>query len=457
MPKALTCPNCGAPLEFSDDAIGQTKCEYCGTPIMLTGEFRRVRPDEVKQAPPPPPPPIIIQQTRIESDRVTVDLNELMSHIPASSRPSGCVGCFTGLFFTVVSFAILSAIMVGSGALTPAMINGVLTQLPPGAATAASGAINTVFPDLNLGSPATTVPPRVSIGVPTATPNASGSGSSTEPIQGRVIGDTPQDSLLLGGTGTGLGKFSDARHIAVSTDGKIYVTDFNTKRVQRFLPDGTFDVMFEIQHGQNDYGPWAIAADRNYFYAVVEGDLIQYSAETGKMIRQFAHSADFDDVTVAANGNVIALANDVTRGGDRIIIFNNEGRKLNEFEDNVAGVIDETTIFDHLIAADGLGNVYVFVGFEYFVFKFSPQGRYVDRFGGEGSGPDQFRSPSSIGVDSQGRVYVSDLNVIKVFDSNGNFIRTIQPENGAYRDFAFDLNDNLYIVINDEVHRVSAS
>jgi hypothetical protein len=406
MPKALNCPNCGAPLEVKDDAIA-TKCQYCGTPIQLTQEIRRVRQEEVKP-PPPPPPQIVVQQS-------TIDLSDLVAPTITVRRSSGCFGCFTGLFFTALALGFTVVVLFASGAIPSAVIESVLTQLPPDVANAARSAID--------------------------------AGSS-------AVGITPS-TRVFGGEGTGLGKFSDARHLAVSPDGKVYVTDFNTKRVQRFLPDGTFDVMFEIDHGINDYGPSAIAADRNYVYVIMEGDLLQYSAESGEQIRQFAGSGDFEDVTIASNGNVITVTNDSVQGGDRIIIYSNEGRKLSEFKDNVAGVIDETTIFDHYVAADGAGNVYVYVGFEYFVFKFSSEGRYVDRFGGEGDAPENLRSPNSIGVDNSGRVYVADIFGIKVYESDGTFVRTMNVGSGAKWDVGFNLNDEMYVLTGNDVYRVS--
>jgi DNA-directed RNA polymerase subunit RPC12/RpoP len=450
MPKALTCPNCGAPLEAKDDAL-QIKCEFCGTPIMLTGEIRRPRPEEIQRnAPPPPSPQIIVQQNAI-------DLSDLVVPQVRARRGMGCFGCFTSLFFTVLSFGVAFAMLIGTNTISTSTINEIVTQMPPPIMTMVQGALNSI----NASSPTTATRPSVSIPVVngrTATPNPTVPGSS-ENIEGRVIGDTSDPNVpLFGGEGTGLGKFSDARHLAVSTDGRIYVTDVYTKRVQRFLPDGTFDVMFEVKEGQNDYAVWAIAADRNFVYMVVEGALVQYSAESGRLVRQFGGSDDFQDVVVAPNGNVYALAND-SWTGDRIMIFNSDGRRVDQFEDNVAGVVGDTTIFDHFIAADGLGNVFIYRSFDYFVYQFSPQGRYVDRFGGQGTpqDPDKLSSPLSIGIDSQGNIYVADFGGIKVFEPDGRFIRKIEVGIGPLRDFGFNLNDEMYVIAGNSVHRVKVN
>ena len=46
---------------------------------------------------------------------------------------------------------------------------------------------------------------------------------------------------------------------------------------------------------------------------------------------------------------------------------------------------------DSRIAVDGEGNIYILGGtFDDAVFKFSPQGRFVTRFGSRGDAPGQF-------------------------------------------------------------------
>ena len=53
------------------------------------------------------------------------------------------------------------------------------------------------------------------------------------------------------------------------------------------------------------------------------------------------------------------------------------------------------------------------------MFKFGPDGRFLNRFGSKGREAGEFTAPDAIAVDSKGRVYVADFGTIKIFDTNG--------------------------------------
>ncbi|MBK9170915.1 MAG: beta-propeller fold lactonase family protein [Bryobacterales bacterium] len=71
----------------------------------------------------------------------------------------------------------------------------------------------------------------------------------------------------------------------------------------------------------------------------------------------------------------------------------------------------------HVYVSDGYGNSRV--------VQYTREGQYVRAWGEKGTAPGQFNTPHSIGVDPQGRVYVSDRenNRIQVFTASGEFIR----------------------------------
>jgi hypothetical protein len=81
------------------------------------------------------------------------------------------------------------------------------------------------------------------------------------------------------------------------------------------------------------------------------------------------------------------------------------------------------------IAVDGSGDFYLLDGKNYAVFKLSPDGKLLTRFGGKASvgAGSASRATFSAGaqnlaIDSQGRLYVSEVTRIAVFDPNGNFL-----------------------------------
>jgi streptogramin lyase len=58
------------------------------------------------------------------------------------------------------------------------------------------------------------------------------------------------------------------------------------------------------------------------------------------------------------------------------------------------------------------------------VVRFSPEGEFLDAWGGPGSGPGQFSTPHAIASDSQGRIFIGDRanNRIQIFLEDGTFL-----------------------------------
>ena len=69
----------------------------------------------------------------------------------------------------------------------------------------------------------------------------------------------------------------------------------------------------------------------------------------------------------------------------------------------------------------------------------------MNQFGGQGEQPGQFRAPQSIAVDGRGRVFVSDIKGIQIFDGNGRYLRTFSSEGGA-SGMVFNDNNELFVV-----------
>jgi hypothetical protein len=94
------------------------------------------------------------------------------------------------------------------------------------------------------------------------------------------------------------------------------------------------------------------------------------------------------------------------------------------------------------------------------VFRFTADGKYVNRFGskrqppGLDIKPGQFMFPSCIGIDGQSRIYICDFGGIQVFDSNGTYLDqiTFAPGAGAPREVAFNDKNELFVTVS--THRV---
>jgi sugar lactone lactonase YvrE len=96
-----------------------------------------------------------------------------------------------------------------------------------------------------------------------------------------------------------------------------------------------------------------------------------------------------------------------------------------------------------------MGNVYVAGTFNDAVFKYSPTGKYLNRWGGEGDGKGQFSFPDAIAVDNRGRVYVNDNRGIQVFDPDGRYLARISVPHAVFG-MAITDNNELWVVTNDQ-------
>jgi streptogramin lyase len=76
------------------------------------------------------------------------------------------------------------------------------------------------------------------------------------------------------------------------------------------------------------------------------------------------------------------------------------------------------------IAIDKQGDVYIADWRNDRIQKFTPEGRFLMKFGTPGSGEGQLNRPTGVAVDKHGIIYVTDWlnNRLQVFDADGSFI-----------------------------------
>ena len=78
------------------------------------------------------------------------------------------------------------------------------------------------------------------------------------------------------------------------------------------------------------------------------------------------------------------------------------------------------------VCEDDCLDFYVLDRLEHVVFKFSPDGRFLARFGQKGQGPGDFQSPRQIVFTAQGELAVlEDLNYVSFLKTDGTFIRRL--------------------------------
>ena len=288
---------------------------------------------------------------------------------------------------------------------------------------------------------------RTPITSPVAPPTRKGPtalGGKTEP---NAFATTTLD---FGSEGIGPGMFKDARAIAVDGSGKIYVGEYIGGRIQVFDADGKFITQWMVDTKMPLTG---MAADRNgVVYVVQSGTISRHDGETGNLLGKVTYSEGwgFDDVRVAADGGMVASW---YKNRDDIVRFSPSGQVLRTIRAAISSVTEESELDTH-VAIDGLGNIYALGSFSNAVFKFSPEGKFVTRFGDAGDQAGQFRAPQAIAVDGKGRVYVSDFKGVQVFDSNGRYLTTFDSA-GIASGMVFNDKNELFIAARTHVLRLA--
>ena len=101
------------------------------------------------------------------------------------------------------------------------------------------------------------------------------------------------------------------------------------------------------------------------------------------------------------------------------------------------------------------GDIYVSDGYgQYHVHRLSADGQLLATWGGEGTGPGQFKLPHCVKVDPRGRILVIDRtnSRVQVFDREGAFMdqwTDVKPANDLF------IDDNEVVHLVEAEHRVS--
>ena len=109
---------------------------------------------------------------------------------------------------------------------------------------------------------------------------------------------------------------------------------------------------------------------------------------------------------------------DFGEGHERVQHFSSTGEYLGSFAAKDPGAV----------AVDSKGNVYVAtMQTQGYVRKYSPEGKLIEQIAGPGTGEGQVRFPTGLSFDSEGNLWVSDLenNRVEEFSSEGKFTKSI--------------------------------
>lgn len=390
----LKCPSCGAPLNYDDDNEGHSiRCPFCNTTAVLperTGGGARTH---------------------------VISLS-----VGDAARHASSVGKYVALVVVVVVL----------------FMSGLIFFIVRSVTNTANNSAETTNRTVEEARR------RVMQTVTTATKTPDATNNDPYSLGFASI------VLKFGSEGIGAGSFTDARSIAVDAQGRIYVGDYIGGRIQVFDPEGKFITQWMVDAKMPLRG---LAADRNgTVYAVQSGKIRRYEGASGKPLGElsYAEGNGFDDVVVTADGGLVAAWG---RHKDDIVRFDSSGRVAKVIRAAISGQSERSEL-NMRLAVDGLGNIYALGTFNDAVFKFTPDGRFVTRFGGDGDQPGQFRAPHALAVDNQGRVYVSDIKGVQVFDTNGRYIDFFKPASVAFG-LVFSDKNELFVAARTQVVKLT--
>jgi len=248
--------------------------------------------------------------------------------------------------------------------------------------------------------------------------------------------------LKFGSEGIGPGMFTDARSIALDRAGNIYVGEYSGGRIQVFDSAGKFITQWTANPKMPLRG---LAADRKgTVYVVQSGKIQKVEGLTGKPLGEIEYGEGwgFDDIVATPDGGFVSAW---YRNRDDIVRFDSNGKVARGIKSAISSVTDRAEL-NTRIAVDGLGNIYALGTFNNGIFKFGPEGKYINRFGGQGNQDGQLQAPSAIAVDGKGRVFVSDMKGVQMFDGDGRYLGTFKPDGGHASGMIFNDKNELFVV-----------
>lgn len=466
--QTFQCPNCNASLDYDGHNL-TIRCDYCNTSVIVPESLRASSPLSSAQAFSALPGQIAqIKEIarlarsgrkaeatqlyrsifggsmdeasqavdRLAAGNASIVTNISMGDFPTTtidpqtvSRVGRTIGCATFGFILLMILLTVGVPLVVMAAIgdnvVSALFNQVFSTVTETTTSTSSTTSSTPVPEVNV-----MVQEALATAFPSQVLNPADTGFA-------------QVVLTFGGEGIGPGLFEDARHIGVDGDGNIYVADYIGGRIQKFDATGKFITLWMVDTKLPLTG---LAVDRQgTVYVVQSGRITRYDGATGQSLGQLP--GDFyDHLTLTADGSLIAS---VYRNQDDIVRLDNQGNETLRLAEAISGQTGDSEL-NTLVAADGLGNIYALGTFNEAVFKFGPDGKFINRFGGDGDQPGQFRAPGTIAVDGQGRVYVSDFKGIQVFDSTGRYLDLIQVDGYAFG-LVFNDQNELFVAARTQV------
>ena len=216
--------------------------------------------------------------------------------------------------------------------------------------------------------------------------------------------------------GSGHGKFHSPAYVALPSPHEFLVSDVGTKTIQKYSLDGKSVAHIEARGdgAVQPFHPLGIAVHphtNKVYVSDRSNDLIQifnpdltHSGSFGGTGSGNGQFSSPNGISFDSTGNLF-VADEL--GNNRVQVFTAAGEYIYQFKKKDGGVELKAPVG---IALDANDIVYISERSSHSISVFTRNGQYLTSFGGKGSGPGQFNSPTGIAIGNDGKIYIADYN-----------------------------------------------
>lgn len=391
----------------------------------------------------------------VEKLATTVDTPDAFEMYPVEINPAGAIDRHPARPTTMAA-ANFEPVGASSGGCARVLVLGLIALVVLGLVGAGlwfllngSGGENQIAALINaVVATATPLPTDTPPPSPTSPPTETPVPTPTPEFAGRV--------LSFGEEGNGPGQFNDARAVGADGAGNIYVGEYSSGRVQVFDAEGKFVTQWKFGGKQTFLS--AMTVDREgTVYAVLNGNIERYNGATGESLGpiNYINGQGFQSVAVLPGGGLVASWNKDWAGGlftnfsesqDDIVSFDREGNVTTVIPQALSVAAGGAAELDTIIAVDGDGAIYAVGDLNgNVVFKFSADGKFLDRFN-----LDAASNIQALTFDNQNHLYVAGSQGILVYDTDGRYIDTFDTDTFA-SGLAVNVKDELFAIARTQV------
>lgn len=236
-----------------------------------------------------------------------------------------------------------------------------------------------------------------------------------------IAGRKPEK--IIGDQGLGPGQFVFPRAIAVGLDGAVFVID-KTARIQRFTPDGEFEVSWQMPDWQNGKPTGLMVDEQNRVWvADTHYQRVMVFDRDGQELQRFGTQGDGPgqfqlptDVVLAPDGQRYVSE---YGGNDRISRFNAHWEYQGSFGGQEAG--ESALLRPQCLVLDQDNTLWVTDSCHHRICHFTSDGKLLSAFGSIGEAPGQLKYPYGLALCPDGTLLVSEFgnNRLQRFDRTG--------------------------------------